>query len=106
MTEKNKTDETIDGLGRLYNLTDLSEYRFNRSILSDAAEEIQRLRKERDEARRMSCRLAAQHLYDSDAKILRSGCCHVYDSDAKILCISKHCADNWGWDCYKKDETK
>ena len=92
MTEKNKTDETIDGLGRLYNLTDLSEYRFNRSILSDAAEEIQRLRKERDEARRMSCRLAAEHLYNSEVK--------------NILCISKHCADNWGWDCYKKDETK
>lgn len=86
MTEPNKTDNVVEGLRWLFGLLDLSNFRFNRSIMSNAIEEIERLRKERDEARVLAC-LAESKLRD-------------------YACPPKDYAKRNGWDCYKKDETK
>jgi len=57
--------------------------------IQDLLEQIQRLRKERDEARRMYCHMAGQVMYRSYNKS-----------------TAEHIANEKNWDCYKKDETK
>jgi hypothetical protein len=57
--------------------------------MSNENEQIAKLRKERDEARRMYCHMAGQVMYRSYNKS-----------------TAEHVANNMNWDCYKKDETK
>jgi hypothetical protein len=48
------------------------------TIFSQAADEIERLRAERDEARKMYCKFVARN-------------------------EPKYIAERWGWDCFKED---
>ena len=58
--------------------------------LRDAADEIERLRAERDEARRMYCEEAFCHRFNE-----RGGEATIIDS--------RQIAHSMGWDCFKED---
>lgn len=60
-----------------------------RTAMTEMSEQITKLRNERDEARRMYCVMAAQHMYKSDNKS-----------------TAEHIADSKNWDCYKSDKTQ
>jgi len=89
MTTQNKTNNVIEGLRWLFNLSGLPGFDFNRSIVGNAIDEIERLRDERDEARRMYCHMAGQVMYRSYNKS-----------------TAEHIANNRSWDCYQKEKTK
>lgn len=52
----------------------------------ESANEIERLRAERDEARQLCCRMSAQFIYLSNQ-----------------LCTAKFVANEKGWDCFKEE---
>jgi hypothetical protein len=60
-----------------------------RTDMTEMKAKIKLLRKERDEARRLHCRMAAQFIYLSGE-----------------LCTAKFVADEKGWDCFKSEETQ
>jgi hypothetical protein len=57
--------------------------------MSEMHKQIEKLTNERNRARRMYCFVAAQIMYKSNKKI-----------------TAEHVANNMGWDCFNKEETK
>jgi len=57
--------------------------------MSEMHKQIEKLTNERNQARRMYCFVAAQIMYKSNKKI-----------------TAEHVANNNGWDCFNKEETK
>jgi hypothetical protein len=64
-------------------------------IADEAADEIERLRKERDEARRSCCEFAA--MVDSADTVL------MYVDSNRFHEIAMRYMKSRGWDCYKED---
>ena len=78
---------------------------------SEAADEIERLRAERDEARRYSCDLEARIIMleedrrDTSNNFGTNPCSEIILPDYPLARDPKEIAKRKGWDCYK-EETK
>jgi hypothetical protein len=78
---------------RWHYISTTEEWRNEVDLCADAADEIERLRAERDEARRHCCEYAAIVAKADTVKAMETGRFHV----VKI----KHMRD-MGWDCFKE----
>jgi hypothetical protein len=82
-----------------------------RRMLLDAADEMEQLRKERDEARRYSCDLEAritmleEDRRDTSNNFGTNPCSEIILPDYPLARDPKEIAKRKGWDCYK-EETK
>jgi hypothetical protein len=80
-------------------------------ICQEAADEIERLRAERDEARRYSCDLEARIIMleedrrDTSNNFGTNPCSEIILPDYPLARDPKEIAKRKGWDCYK-EETK
>ncbi len=81
------------------------------TLIGEAADEIEQLRKERDEARRYSCDLEAritmleEDRRDTSNNFGTNPCSEIILPDYPLARDPKEIAKRKGWDCYK-DESK
>ena len=84
---------------------------FMRQMFTESANEIERLRAERDEARRYSCDLEArittleEDRRDTSNNFGTNPCSEIILPDYPLARDPKEIAKRKGWDCYK-EETK
>jgi len=84
---------------------------FMRQMFTESANEIERLRAERDEARRYSCDLEARIIMleedrrDTSNNFGTNPCSEIILPDYPLARDPKEIAKRKGWDCYK-EETK
>ena len=79
------------------------------AICSEAADTIEQLRKERDEARKMCCELEARIIVleedrrDTSNKFGTNPCSEIILADSPLARYPKEIAKRKGWDCFKED---
>ncbi len=74
---------------------------FMRQMFTEAADEIERLRAERDEARRELC--AARRELCRNEAIIRLQRNRVHRDSEDVVGLAKEIAVERGWDCFKEN---